>query len=153
MQVLRTRADLLASPGQELGPTEWHVLTEPAVNHLEELTRGEARLKVDPEGARAHVLAGERGPIVPGYVTLAVGEALLQRLIDLADAELRIDQAVQRVRFISPVTIGQAIRTAASVRSVSEVPGGLEALLDTRIEAEGASRPACVVEQVVRFYF
>lgn len=151
---LKERAALLVSAGQTLGPSDWHTLTEDSVNRLEEVTRGEARLKVDPDAARGHVLAGGAGgTIVPGYVTLAVGQGLLQPLITVEGEALHLDRAVERVRFITPVIIGQAIRTTATVREVRETADAVDLTLDTRIEVEGAERPACVVAQTVRWRF
>lgn len=128
--------------GQVLGPSAWRTLTEESVNRLEELTRGEARLKVDPKRARHHTLAERGGTIVPGFVTLAVGEGQLQSLLPTASQPI----AAPRIRFITPVMIGQAIRTRATVHEAA----GVEVRLQVEIEVEGADKPACVVDQLMR---
>src|SRR5579859_1333913 len=103
---MTTQDDFQSLVGTTLGPSDWRTLTETAVNRLEELTRGEARLKVDPDRARHHTLARQGGTIVPGFVTLAVGEAQLQHLLPAFAACV----AASRIRFITPVMIGQPIR-------------------------------------------
>ena len=144
---MTTQDNLQSLVGTTLGPSAWRTLTETAVNRLEELTRGEARLKVDPDRARHHALAQQGGTIVPGFVTLAVGEAQLQHLLP-AFAEC---VAASRVRFITPVMIGQPIRTRATREKVTGVADAVEARLQVQIESADADTPACVVDQVIRW--
>jgi acyl dehydratase len=138
--------------GQTLGPTDWRTMTEDSVNRLEELTRGEARLKVDPERARQHALAQQGGTIVPGFVTLAVGEGQLRHLLQALSPQLCLDLAAKRIRFITPVMIDQSIRVRATVGEVKDCGDGFEMSLELHIEVIGSDKPACVVEQVVRWY-
>lgn len=144
---MSTRDELQALLGSRLGPSEWRALTEDSVNRLEELTRGEARLKVDPERARHHTLAQQNETIVPGFVTLAVGEAQLRRL--LPDGAEYI--AAPRIRFITPVMMDQRIRTRVNIRDLTNSESGVDARLEVHIEVSGADKPACVVDQVVRW--
>ena len=138
--------------GQTLGPSDWRTMSEDSVNRLEELTRGEARLKVDPERARQHALAQQGGTIVPGFVTLAVGEGQLQHLLQALSPLVRLDMAAKRIRFITPVMIDQAIHVRATVGEVKDCVDGCEMSLELHIEVAGSNKPACVVDQVVRWY-
>jgi acyl dehydratase len=144
---MTTHDPVQALVGTTFGPSEWRTLTEEAVNRLEELTRGEARLKVDPDRARHHTLAQQGGTIVPGFVTLAVGEAQLQRLLPAS----AVYTAAPRIRFITPVMMQQSIRTRAAVQEVTTEAHVIVALLQVHIEVAGAEKPACVVDQVVRW--
>jgi acyl dehydratase len=144
---MTTRDTVQALVGTSLGPSEWRTLTEEAVNRLEELTRGEARLKVDPDRARHHTLAQQGGTIVPGFVTLAVGEAQLQRLLPAS----AVYTAAPRIRFITPVMMQQPIRTRATVQEITTEAQAIVAMLQVHIEVAGADKPACVVDQVVRW--
>jgi acyl dehydratase len=144
---MTTRNDLEQLVGKTLGPSDWRTLTEDSVNRLEELTRGEARLKVDPDRARQHALAERGGTIVPGFVTLGVGESQLHQLLP-PGAECI---AAARIRFITPVMMQQPVRTRATVRDVTHSAQGLDMRLEVQIEVAGADKPACVVDQVVRW--
>jgi acyl dehydratase len=59
---------------------------------------------------------------------------------------------LNRVRFPAPVSAGAKIRARFTLRSVEEVPGAFEAVLDATVETEGANKPCCVAEWVLRYY-
>jgi acyl dehydratase len=142
--------DLLALQGKELGPAEWKTLEIDSVNHMEELTRGEARLKANPEKATAHPLAKGGGTIVPGFVTLANGMAQIHRLLQAEGVTRATELKVSKLRFVAPVQMGQAIRSDASIVSATAVEGGVDLEMDVTIAVEGLVKPAVVVRQTVR---
>jgi len=50
------------------------------------------------------------------------------------------------------VPAGSKIRLGATLAAVSDVPGGVEALIDAVIETDAAAKPVCVAQAVYRYY-
>jgi acyl dehydratase len=57
------------------------------------------------------------------------------------------------MRFPGVVRAGARIRAHAEIVSVEDVTDGVQVKVRVSIEVEGASKPACVVDTLSRFYF
>jgi acyl dehydratase len=56
------------------------------------------------------------------------------------------------VRFPSPVPVGSKVRVGVELMDVSDVAGGVQVKMRFTFEVEGATKPACVAENLVRYY-
>ena len=56
------------------------------------------------------------------------------------------------MRFTSPVRVGSEVRAGATLASVEDVAGGVQAALDVTVEVRGQEKPACVAQTLTRFY-
>jgi acyl dehydratase len=56
------------------------------------------------------------------------------------------------VRFIAPVPAGARIRARFCPAAVEETGGGVQVTWTISIEREGADKPCCVAEWLVRYY-
>jgi acyl dehydratase len=66
---------------------------------------------------------------------------------------LAVNYGLNRVRFVSPVKAGSNIRARVTLQSLKDVlPEGMEAVFNATIEVEGANKPCCVAEWVVRYH-
>ena len=74
----------------------------------------------------------------------------IDRFADATDDDRSIHVGLNRVRFPGPVPVGSRIRGRFRVDSVDDVPGGRQATVAATIEREGAEKPVCVAELVVR---
>ena len=63
-----------------------------------------------------------------------------------------INYGLNRVRFPSPVRAGSKIRARATLVNLKEIERGYEATFGVTIEAEGAEKPCCVAESLIRYY-
>jgi acyl dehydratase len=63
-----------------------------------------------------------------------------------------INYGFNRVRFPAPVPVGSRVRASVVLKSVEDVPGGVQVVNDVTIEIEGSEKPACVAESVSRLY-
>ena len=57
------------------------------------------------------------------------------------------------VRFTSPVRANSRVRGRFVLRKLDDVEGGIQCTWTVTFEIEGAERPACMAEHVVRRYF
>ncbi len=146
--VFASAEDLRAAVGRHLGYSDWLEVTQERVNQFADATDDHQWIHVDPERAA-------KGPfgrtIAHGYLTLALVSALLPRLIEVPDISMAINYGTNKVRFPSPVSVGSLIHAKAQILSVDDVPGGVQVTFQTTIECEGADKPCCVVESIIRY--
>jgi acyl dehydratase len=74
-------------------------------------------------------------------------------LPSLDGMKLGINYGWNKVRFMNPVQVGAKIRTVGKLLSVEEKTGMLEVINEMTVEIEGADKPACVAQSVLRIVF
>jgi acyl dehydratase len=140
--------ELKTAVGRHLGYSEWLEVTQERVNQFADATDDHQWIHVDPERAA-------KGPfgrtIAHGYLTLSLVSALLPQLIDVRNLAMAINYGTNKVRFPSPVPVGSLVRANSQILSVDDVPGGVQVTFLTTIEREGADKPSCVVESIIRY--
>ncbi len=144
-----TPADLLEHVGDSLGPTEWVVVDQERINQFAEATGDHQWIHVDVERATAESPFG--GPIAHGYLTLALANLFLPQLLSVESFSAGLNIGLDKVRFPSPVPAGSKIRGSGEIVSAVEAGGGVQVVVRVTIEAEGATKPACVADTVSRF--
>jgi acyl dehydratase len=143
-------ADFTAAVGTELGSSEWHTIEQERVNLFAEATGDHQWIHVDPERAA-------KGPfgatIAHGYLTLSLIPVLAMECYSVGgDVRMAVNYGSDRVRFPSPVLVGSAVRGTAELVSVSEVPGGVQAVVRFTIVGKEGGKPHCVADTITRFY-
>jgi acyl dehydratase len=134
--------------GAKLGPSEWVEMTQEQVNQFADLTGDHNFLHVDPERAKATPFAGT---IAHGFLSLSLVVPVGQRL-HVSDAATTVNYGVDKVRFPAPLPVGARWRASAELTEVTDINGGLQAKIASRIEVEGSDRPAVAADCVIRFY-
>jgi acyl dehydratase len=147
--ILDGMEDLKARVGKELGVSEWRELTQEQVNLFADLTGDHQPIHTDPEAARRSRFGGT---IAHGYHTLALGGGFSSTLYGVAGFEVVVNYGLNRVRFPAPLKVGDRVRMAITLRSVAEVPGGVEMITEEVFEVGSGGKPVCVAEVVTRLY-
>lgn len=132
----------------ELGPTAWQEITQERIDGFAEATGDAQWIHTDPVRAAA----GPFGTtIAHGYLTLSLGASLLFEVLRVDGVGLTVNYGVNRVRFPAPVPVGSRVRGRFRVVSVDDVAGGEQAVIEATLEREGAEKPVCAAELVLRF--
>jgi len=150
MTTTTTIAELPGLTGQELGSSDWHEVTQEAVNLFADATGDHQWIHVDVERAKKESPFG--GPIAHGYLTLSLLVPLLAQVLVVSDAVMGVNYGLNKVRFPSPVPVGSKVRLTATLKQVEEVAGGLQVTMSAVIEREGGDKPVCIAEPVFRYY-
>ena len=135
--------------GQHLGYSDFVTITQEQVNLFADATGDHQWIHVDPERAKAGPFGG---PIAHGYLTLSLLPVLLGQILSVGGVTMGVNYGANKIRFPAPVPVGSEIRAGASVASVEEVNGGVQAALDVTIEVRDADKPSCVAQIVFRYY-
>jgi acyl dehydratase len=137
-----------AAVGNHLGFSDWLLMEQDRVNTFADATGDHQWIHVDPERAAAGPFGA---PIAHGYLTMSLSNYFLPQIIETKGFSAGINYGVDKVRFPSPVKVGDRIRAGAELVDVTDVNGGLQTLVRITIEIEGSDRPACVIDSLSRW--
>ena len=147
--VVAQPSDLMTMTGTELGPTEWLQITQDRINQFAEATGDHQWIHVDPVKAADGPFGAT---IAHGYLTLSLANCFLPELIEVQQVSMGVNYGTEKTRFPAPVTVGSNIRASGEIIQVEESKGGYKATIRVTITAEGAERPACIVDTISIFY-
>ena len=137
-----------AAVGTHLGFSDWLLMEQDRVNTFADATGDHQWIHVDPERAATGPFGA---PIAHGYLTMSLSNYFLPQIIQTKGFSAGINYGVDKVRFPSPVKVGDRIRAGAEMLEVTDVNGGLQTLVRITIEIEGSDRPACVIDSLSRW--
>ena len=137
--------------GREIATTDWLLVTQERIRQFAEATGDRQWIHVDPERARRESPYG--AAIAHGFLTLSLLSQFLREAIQLpGNVRQTINYGLNRVRFPAPVCAGEKIRARVGLQSCRELPGSVEAVFDIKIETEGAEKPCCAAEWILRYF-
>ena len=135
-------AELPSSVGREIGPGEWHEITQERVNQFAEATGDHQWIHVDVEKAAEGPFGGT---IAHGYLTLSLIPMLNWELWTVTGVAMGVNYGSDKVRFLTPVRVGSRVRLRVKVLSVDARPdGSLLVKNEATVEVEGSDKPALI---------
>ncbi|MCW5653143.1 MaoC family dehydratase [Hydrogenophaga sp.] len=151
MRVFESLAELAACLGQEdVATSDWVSITQEQVNRFAEATGDHQWIHVDVERARAGPFGG---PIAHGFLTLSLLPVFLESALDIRGVRMGVNYGLNRVRFTAPVPVGSRLRAHLTLQAIESIErDGRQLTWLVRVEREGAERPVCVAESLVRLY-
>lgn len=143
-------AQLAALVGQEIGTSEWFVMTQERINAFADATGDHQWIHVDVDRARTGSPFGTT--IAHGFLTLSLLSALMRDAITVAGPRMTLNYGLNRVRFVSPVPAGSRIRARVALAGIDDRGDSVQATWNVTIEREGGEKPAVAAEWIVRYY-
>ena len=126
-------------------------VTQERIRQFAEATEDRQWIHVDPERAQRESPYG--AAVAHGFLTLSLLGYFVRQAIQLpGDVKRSINYGLNRVRFPSPVRAGEKIRARIILQSSRELPDSVEAVFAITVEAQGAEKPCCVAEWIVRYF-
>jgi len=151
VRTFSTIAELDAAVGDELGVSDWLVLDQAMIDAFAEVTGDRQWIHVDAERAAKGPFGGT---IAHGYLTLSLLPQFRPDIFDIVDTRMSLNYGLNKVRFPSTVPAGSRVRASARLAAVEHRgPAEADVVVEYRVEVEGAPKPACVAESVVRVLF
>ena len=128
-----TPLDQLASrAGTVLGTSDYVTITQDAVD--------------------AFADAPGRSTIPHGYLTVALAPALLDQVLPLEEFATGVHYRLDRLRFPSPLPVGERVCLRVRLDAVERIPGGATLHLTLRFESPALEKPVCVASGLFRVY-
>ena len=134
-----------AAAGEELGTSDWITVTQDQINLFADATGDHQWIHVDPERAAT----GPFGTTVAhGYLTLSLLPVMQQSIYQIEGLTLGVNYGANKIRFPSPVPVDSRLRATATLREVSDISIGTQAVISFVVKLEGGEKPACIADVV-----
>jgi acyl dehydratase len=142
-------ADLVIRPDEPIAVSDWVEVTQQAIDAFANVTGDSQWIHTDPVRAAGSPLAST---VAHGFLTLSLFTRLLSNAVSLAGVSMAVNYGLNKVRFIEPVPAGSRIRAAFAIGDVQPVDRAVQVTWRVTIDREGAARPCCAAEWLVRYY-
>jgi acyl dehydratase len=83
---------------------------------------------------------------------MSLAAKFMPEIIEVKGISMGVNYGTEKTRFPSPVTVGSNLSATGTVVSVEEASGGIKMILRIVMQAEGAEKPACIVD-AISIYF
>ncbi|MFC5677663.1 MaoC family dehydratase [Aeromicrobium endophyticum] len=145
MRMFNDSTEIAAAVGEELGVSEWIGITQDRIDMFADATGDRQWIHVDPERAADGPFGAT---IAHGYLTLSLIPFLGAQVFAFAGDMARVNYGLNKVRFVSPVTVRSKVRSSVAMLDVTDIEKGQQVTLQHTIEIRGTDKPACVAETV-----
>jgi acyl dehydratase len=150
MTTFKTLTDLAACVGQEVAVSDWTTITQQQVQQFADATGDQQWIHVDVARAKAGPFGA---PIAHGFLTLSLIPKFFDECLVLEQPGMGVNYGLNKVRFVSPVPVGSRLRGRLKLISSEPIDRqGVQMVWQVTVELEGAAKPACVAESIVRRY-
>ena len=152
LRVIHSLDELKQLAGQEVGVSDWQVMTQERINQFADATGDHQWIHIDVARAKAESPYG--APIAHGFLSLSIISSLLAATVKLEiGGKMGINYGLNRVRFPSAVAAGSRVRGRFSLVTVEEFNGGAQFTWGVTVEVENAPKPSVVAEWITRQYY
>jgi acyl dehydratase len=149
MKTFAKLQDLQTQIGQEIGLSDWITVDQKRIDQFAEATGDHQWIHIDPVKAA-------KGPfgktVAHGFLTLSLLPELFAKSFEIGDVRMGVNYGLNKVRFTAPVPSGGRVRGRFVLREYQPLEGGAQLTVESTIELEGSSKPACVAESISRRY-
>jgi len=149
MRTISGLDELKQAEGEELGTSDWHEVTQEAIDAFADVTGDHQWIHVDRERAKETPFGGT---IAHGYYTLALAPMFMEQIFSLDGFAFAINYGLDKVRFPAPLPVGSRVRMHARLKALDPIPGGAQMKVEATFEREGGEKPVCVAETLARVY-
>lgn len=150
MRTFQSLQEFPALVGQEVAVSDWITITQAQINQFAESTGDHQWIHVDEEKAKA----GPFGtPIAHGFLTLSLLPKFYESAMTIVASRMGVNYGLNKVRFMAPVPVGSRLRARMTLLQCEAIDNdGMQMTWQVTMEREGAAKPVCVAESIVRRY-
>jgi acyl dehydratase len=136
--------------GQEIGVTEWFVVSQERIQRFAEATEDRQWIHLDRE--RAERESPFHTTIAHGFLTLSLLSHFMKQAFEIRGVRMAVNYGLNRVRFTGAVPASSRIRARVTLESVKDVSKAVDTVFTFTIECDAGKNPSCIAEWIVRFY-
>ncbi|MBO0358529.1 MaoC family dehydratase [Hymenobacter sp. BT186] len=137
---IRSLTELEQHVGQELGVSDYHIITQPQINSFAAATLDHQWIHVDAE--RAATESPFKATIAHGYLTVSLLPYLWQQIVTIENLKMQVNYEIEALRFNQAVTVDSAVRLRAKLVAVKNLRGIAKAQLEVTLEIKDQPKPA-----------
>jgi acyl dehydratase len=133
--------------GQSFGPSPWLLVDQGLIDAFAAVSGDFAWYHTDVERAAAEMPDGKT--TAHGLLTLSLLPRLSNDVLRLRFRSRAVHYGVDRVRFATPVQVGDSIRVHVTPTGLSEHAKGRLLRIHNMVETASSSRPALVADRLI----
>ena len=122
-------------------------ITQDAINAFAAVSGDDHWIHVDAERAERDMPGGKT--IAHGLYVLSLIPTLQRQIYRIEQRGRGLNYGFDRVRFVSPVTVGSRVRLKQTLADVTTHKAGTKLEIDLTFEIEGADKPALVARNTI----
>ena len=150
MRTFQTLSELPALVGQDVAVSDWITITQEQINQFAQSTGDHQWIHVDVDRAKAGPFGA---PIAHGFLTLSLLPIFFASAMEIVESRMGVNYGLNKVRFMAPVPVGSRLRARFRLLSCDSIDNnGVQITWHAAVEREGADKPVCVAESIVRRY-
>ncbi|CAG2151474.1 putative enoyl-CoA hydratase 1 [Cupriavidus yeoncheonensis] len=150
MKTYETIAQLQSLVGEVVGTSDWILIDQQRINTFADATGDHQWIHVDPERAAKGPFGA---PIAHGFLTLSLLPIFSQKAFAIQNVRMGVNYGLNKVRFLKPVPVDSRLRAHFRLASFEPLDSnGAQLTYEMTVEMEGADKPACVAESIVRVF-
>jgi len=149
-QIIEGFDELKKLVGQEVAVSDYLEVTQEQIDQFAQTTGDRQWIHIDVERARTE--SPYRNTVAHGFLTLSLLSPLLGNAVKVRGVRMGVNYGLDRVRFPAAVPAGSRVRARLTVLSVEDIAGGVQVKWGFAVECEGATKPSCAAEWLVRWY-
>lgn len=137
--------------GKQIGVSDYVEMSQDRINQFADATLDHQWIHVDP--ARAAVESPYGCTIVHGYLTLSMLPFLWNQIIEVNNLKMMVNYGMDKMKFGPAVKVGQRIRLAVWMESITNLRGTIKTEIKFQIQTEGERKPAVDGVATFLYYF
>ncbi|GAF03464.1 MaoC family dehydratase [Saccharicrinis fermentans] len=149
--IIKSFEELEALKGQEIGKSDYHIITQEQINLFAEATMDHQWIHTDPEKAKKESPFGNT--IAHGYLTVSLLAFLWEQIVEVQNIKLQVNYGIESLKFNQAVLVDSKVRLVAKVVDVKNLRGTTKANIGVVMEIEGSKKPAFEGEIVFLYHF
>ena len=135
--------------GKQIGVSDYVEMGQDRINQFADATLDHQWIHVDPK--RAELESPYGCTIVHGYLTLSMLPYMWNQIIEVNNLKMMVNYGMDKMKFGPAVKVGQRIRLAVWMESITNLRGTIKTEIKFQIQTEGERKPA--VESIATFLY
>ena len=135
--------------GKQIGVSDYVEMGQDRINQFADATLDHQWIHVDPERSELEIPYG--CTVVHGYLTLSMLPYMWNQIIEVNNLKMMVNYGMDKMKFGPAVKVGQRIRLAVWMESITNLRGTIKTEIKFQIQTEGERKPA--VEGIATFLY
>lgn len=149
--IINSYDEFAALLGKNIGISDWVELDQERINMFADATLDHQWIHVDQERAKAE--SPYKQTIAHGYLTLSMLPYMWNQIIEVKNLKMMVNYGMDKMKFGTPVLLGQSIRLVADLHSIENLRGVTKVQIKFAIEIKDCPKKALSGIATFLYYF
>ena len=149
--VINSFAEFERYVGQELGASDYIIITQAQINQFADATLDHQWIHTDP--VRAVTEGQFKSTIAHGYLTLSLVPHLWNQIAVVNNITMLVNYGIENLRFNQPVLVDQEVRLRVTLKAITNLRGIAKTEMQVTLDIKDNPKPAFTATIVFLYHF